>query len=319
MDLWTPIEENNENQNKIIVTQQLHSNNQIINLPIKYTNDPHAINKTIGVNKKIRLIPSSNNNLIYDIYSLVRKQFLKFNVVTNQNCSLSTSDWSSIVLKTVINSLADYYHSDIALRGYFDEIIPISCNGKLFCEHHEWIMPVFHTQCTAEENTDTQKYLYLLIDITEIEKFFTYYIYAYKTTTIKFDVEFSDIDINNDKRKCQKIKSFLVKKNDTIIDIPTFKISSTDCKNQINNTEKSTETIKEYDIHNFMFGFTLLCVDKILAITNNMLIQTGKNNTKNYKLNTSIIEILGEIEITLNKKKSHSMRSTGVVTFESIN
>lgn len=275
------------------------------------------------------MIPSSNNNLIYDTYSLIRKQFLKFDEVTYRSCSLSTTDWSSIVLKTVINSFTDYCHSEIALRGYFDEIILVSCNGKLFREHHEWIMPVFHTRCTAEDNTAKQKYLYLLIDVTEIERFFTYYIYAYQTTAIKFNVKFSDVDVNDDKRECQKMKSFLVKKNDTIIDVPTFKTPSFDCtkQQQINNAEESTETMKECDVHNFMFGFTLLCVDKTLAIANNMLIKIGRINVKNKayesntNLHTSIIEILGKIEIILNRRKSHNntTRSMGVVTFESMN
>lgn len=307
----TPLTDDNE-----IYVNRFDGDDKIINLPIKYSKDSEVINKTIGNNKKIRLLTTSNNNIIYDMYSLVRKNFLRFEASTDYNCSLSMDEWANITLKTIINSITDYYYSDIACRGYFDEIIPVSCDGKLFREHREWIMPVFHTEFMDKNSNRDYKYLYVLIDKIEIERFFIYYIYAYKTKTIKVDVEFANKDMH-DKIDNRKTKSFL----ENVNDVPVFRMFKefADGEKTDNNSDVNGD---EGAIHNFMFGFTLLCVDKVIAITNGMLKHSGKikigNNSEQTR--SSIIEILGDVEIVFNKKKfrDNTTCSNGVVTFDSI-
>lgn len=262
-----------------------HTNPETLNMDCVF-DENHIMNRVIGSNRRIKIVPMENMSVIYNIYSLVRQNFLQqwraALTVTNVRHRVSTC-----VAKT-LRCVIDQYYTTSYGKSYFDKIELISCDNRLFNRHKEWIMPA----------TDTDKFssrlLYLLIDRAEIERFIAYYLYVYSKSGVSVSVEFDTV--------CDKVKSMKRKKPTTYLN------------GSINKPEKQKEKPDDddnNDNHSTIFYFTLMCIDKTLSILNNMIMNSGGVPRKIYAtsdkrtVRTSIIDILDTVSVVAADRKKH--------------
>lgn len=264
-----------------------HSNPESLHVDCAF-DDGHSVrNAIIGSNRKIRVVPVENLNVIYNIYTMVRRNFLKCwrPVLTDTGIPQKISTCLSVTLKM---SIAEYYNTTYGLN-YFDKIELTSCDNRLFTRCREWVMP-------ATDITDTGgRVLYLLIDRAEIDRFVTYYLYVYMKSGARVSVEFDTV--------CDKVKSVKRKLPVTYLNgsVKTLREKTSTPRNlQPDDGAQS----QQYDYYSIAFYFTLLCVDKTISIINSMIMCSGglprnvHNAPDKKTIKTSILDTLDAATIS---------------------
>lgn len=293
---------------------------------LDYVENPEDIaNKLFGSNRRVKIVPVENLGIIYNIWYMVRKYFLR----VWPTCCNNTDDPSAIstcIISTLKLCIDEHYRTSYG-RSYFDTVKYVSCNDRLFVRHREWIMPATDVNLNSGE-----KILYVLMDCTEIERFITYYWYIYGKSGTTVNVEFDSVcdKIKNVSKKlpraylmnllpnnisnsssCQNARTEMDAERD---DIDSVIYSNNDLDNIDSINDAHLHTAKGTNIINIdsvIFTFTLLCVDKTISLINNMMIRSGgvartfmkphgadtTINNKN-QISTCIIDTLDSIHVT---------------------
>lgn len=98
---------------------------------VNHTSVPdQLLNKVVGFNRRIRVIPVENMSMIYVIYNMVRSNFVQCWDACERTDAVRNKI-STCVSATAVRCIAEYYGTS-AGRVYFDEIRVLSCNDRLF-------------------------------------------------------------------------------------------------------------------------------------------------------------------------------------------